>query len=90
MKMQSPHRHGVIVMDESQMHSSEDIEILNRILQLTSLRDWCMERLSVLSLRSDLEDARCLISEHLEMLAETNAWTTLWVPSLWRRRVDED
>jgi hypothetical protein len=89
MKMQSPHRHGVIVMDESQMHSSEDSEILNRVLQLTSLRDWCMERLSVLSLRSDLEDARCLTSEHLEMLAETNAWTTLWVPSLWRSRDDE-
>lgn len=87
--MQSPHRHGVIVMDESQMHSREDVEILNRVLQLTSLRDWCMERLSVLSLRSDLEDARCLTSEHLEMLAETNAWTTLWVPFLWRSHDDE-
>jgi hypothetical protein len=89
VKMCSPHRHGVIVMDESQMHSSEDIDILNRILQLTSLRDWCMERLSVLSLRPDLEDARCLTSEHLEMLAETNAWTTLWVPTCWRAHDDE-
>jgi hypothetical protein len=89
MKMISLHCHGVIVMDESQMHSNEENEILNRILQLTSLRDWCMERLSLLSLRSDLEDARCLTSEHLEMLVETNAWNILWLPSFWRPRNDE-
>lgn len=89
MKMISSHCHGVIVMDESQMHSSEENEILNRILQLTSLRDWCMERLSLLTLRSDLEDARCLTSEHLEMLVETNAWNILWLPSCWRPRNDE-
>jgi hypothetical protein len=84
MKMITPQRHGL--MDKSQHDSSNDIEALNRILQLTSLRDWCMERLSVLSLRSDLEDARCLTSEHLEMLVETNAWTTLWVHSCWKTR----
>lgn len=48
-----------------------------------------MERLSLLSLRSDLEDARCLTSEHLEMLVETNAWNILWLPSCWRPRNDE-
>lgn len=84
MKMITPQRHGM--MDESRQDSSDDIETLNRILQLTSLRDWCMERLSVLSLRSDMEDARCLTSEHLEMLVETNAWKTLWVHSCWKTR----
>ena len=84
MKMNTPQRHRLV--DEPQHDSSDDIESLHRILQLTSLRDWCMERLSVLSLRPDLEDARCLTSEHLEMLVETNAWTTLWVHSCWRTR----
>ncbi len=63
---------------------AEEQEFGNRILQLTQLRDWCMERLSVLSLRADPEDARCLTSEHLEMLVETNAWKTLWVDARWR------
>ncbi len=52
---------------------------LERSLELTRLRDWCMDRLSVLSLRRDLDDARSLTSEHLEMLMETNAFKTLWM-----------
>ena len=73
-------------MDESRHESTEDSDTLDRILQLTSLRDWCMERLAVLSLRNNQDDARCLTSEHLEMSVETNAWKTLWVHSGWRPR----
>ncbi|MCP9848432.1 hypothetical protein [Cyanobium sp. Morenito 9A2] len=49
-----------------------------RILHLTDLRDWCMQRLAHLSL-SNMEDARCLTGEHLEMLEATNPATMLWL-----------
>ncbi|NQV11529.1 MAG: hypothetical protein HQ527_10270 [Cyanobacteria bacterium] len=57
----------------------DDHNDLQRTLQLTGLRDWCMERLAILSLRPDLEDARALTREYQEMLMETSASITLWI-----------
>ncbi|WP_257785592.1 hypothetical protein [Synechococcus sp. SynAce01] len=44
-----------------------------------------MERLSILSLQPDLEDARAMTREYQEMLMETSASSTLWM-QVWRSR----
>jgi hypothetical protein len=52
---------------------------LERTLQLTQLRDWCMNRLSKLSLEWRMGDARALTAEHLEALETVDAHRTLWM-----------
>lgn len=52
---------------------------LERTLQLTQLRDWCMQRLSKLSLELRMGDARALTAEHLEALEMVDAHRTLWM-----------
>lgn len=52
---------------------------LERTLQLTQLRDWCMQRLSKLSLEFRMGDARALTAEHLEALDVVDAHRTLWM-----------
>jgi hypothetical protein len=52
---------------------------LERTLQLTQLRDWCMQRLSTLSLEWRMGDARALTAEHLEALEVVDAQRTLWM-----------
>lgn len=52
---------------------------LSRSLQLTQLRDWCMQRLSDLSAEGQMEEARALTAEHLEMLETVDAHRTLWM-----------
>jgi hypothetical protein len=52
---------------------------LRRILALTHLRDWCMARLSQLSLDGRMEDARAVTAEHLELLEAVDAHRSLWV-----------
>lgn len=75
-----------MAIDRFSKASEEEGKELQRTLQLTDLRDWCMERLSVLSLRSDLQDARSMTAEYLEMLMETNASATLWMRVAGSRR----
>jgi hypothetical protein len=52
---------------------------LQRVLALTHLRDWCMDRLSMLSLDGRMEDARAVTAEHLELLEAVDARRSLWV-----------
>ena len=52
---------------------------LDRTLRLIEVQDWCMERLSKLSLIYNMDDARALTSEHKEMLESINVHTTLWM-----------
>jgi hypothetical protein len=52
---------------------------LERTLQLTQLRDWCMQRLTKLSLEWRMGDARALTAEHLEALETVDAHHTLWM-----------
>ncbi len=52
---------------------------VERTLQLTRVRDWCIERLSDLSMENRLSDARAITSEHLELLEKIDAHTTLWM-----------
>jgi hypothetical protein len=52
---------------------------LSRTLQLTQQRDWCMQRLSKLSLQWRMDDARALTAEHLEALEVVDARRTLWM-----------
>jgi hypothetical protein len=66
--LKSPAAHGL-------MESTD----LNRTLQLTQVRDWCMQRLSKLTLQWRLDDARALTSEHLEALEVVDARHTLWM-----------
>jgi hypothetical protein len=59
-------------------HSDDDTQ-LRRLLTLTHLRDWCMERLSQLSLDGRMEEARAVTAEHLELLETMDARRSLWV-----------
>lgn len=54
-------------------------ECVRRSLMLTQLRDWCMGRLSDLSLDHRMECARALTAEHLELLEAVNESKTLWM-----------
>ncbi|TVS06480.1 MAG: hypothetical protein EA413_04000 [Cyanobium sp. PLM2.Bin73] len=60
-------------------HGPMESTDLNRTLQLTQVRDWCMQRLSKLSLQWRLDDARALTAEHLEALEVVDAHHTLWM-----------
>ena len=75
-------------MDEYIAPSSEDSgfsglpvypDCLRRQLMLTSLRDWCMNRLSTLTLDDRMDCARALTAEHLELLEAGNHSKTLWM-----------
>ena len=50
-----------------------------RQMQLKSLRNWCMDKISFHSLSGDHSDAQAITEEHMEMLMETNAECTLWM-----------
>jgi hypothetical protein len=52
---------------------------LRRTLMLTELHDWCMSRLSKLSLAGENQLARALTAEHLELLEAVNHHQTLWM-----------
>ena len=75
-------------MDERIAPSSEDSsfnglplypDCVRRQLMLTALRDWCMNRLSTLSLDHRMDCARALTAEHLELLEVVNHSKTLWM-----------
>ncbi|AFY27968.1 hypothetical protein Cyagr_0781 [Cyanobium gracile PCC 6307] len=59
--------------------SSEDDAQLQRVLVLTHQRDWCLERLSQLSLDGRMEEARAITAEHLELLVSLDVRRSLWV-----------
>ena len=50
-----------------------------RQMQLKSLRNWCMDKISFHSLSGDHNDAQAITEEHMEMLMEPNAECTLWM-----------
>ena len=50
-----------------------------RLLAVTSWHDWCMERLSELSLAGREVDARALTGEHLELLEQVDPTRILWM-----------
>jgi hypothetical protein len=52
---------------------------LNRSIQLTELHDWCMQRLSELSIDWRMRDAMALTAEHLELLITIDTKRTLWM-----------
>ena len=57
---------------------SNDINLKQQVA-LTEIRDWCMSRISLLSLADDHEDAQALTQEHMEMLRMINPDKTLWM-----------
>ena len=57
----------------------QDATTLRRTMMLTQLHDWCLERLSVLSLEGQMPMARALTAEHLELLEAINQSKTLWM-----------
>jgi hypothetical protein len=61
------------------MPQAPDDIALRRTLLLTELHDWCMERLSTLTLDGESELARSLTAEHIEMLEAVNPRQTLWM-----------
>ena len=50
-----------------------------RLQNLTKLRDWCMDRISFLSLRGSDLDAQAITNEHLEILRSVDSESTLWL-----------
>ena len=50
-----------------------------RLQKLTKLRDWCMGRISFLSLRGSDLDAQAITNEHLEILRSVDSESTLWL-----------
>lgn len=57
----------------------QDNASLRRTLMLTQLHDWCLERVSTLSLEDKMPLARALTAEHLELLEAINQQQTLWM-----------
>ena len=47
--------------------------------QLQQLQNWCMDRISYLSLHQSIEDATALTAEHLELLKSIDQAETLWM-----------
>lgn len=61
------------------MHESGDRTHLERMLNLTAVRDWCMDRISIHSLSGCHDEARALTEEHMEMLKQIDSRSTLWM-----------
>ena len=55
--------------------------IKHRHQQLQRLQNWCMDRISHLSLHQSIEDATALTAEHLELLKSIDQSETLWMNS---------
>ena len=53
--------------------------IKHRHQQLQRLQNWCMDRISYLSLHQSIEDATALTAEHLELLKSIDQAETLWM-----------
>ena len=53
--------------------------IKHRHQQLQRLQNWCMDRISHLSLHQSIEDATALTAEHLELLKSIDQTQTLWI-----------
>ena len=53
--------------------------IKHRHQQLQRLQNWCMDRISHLSLHQSIEDATALTAEHLELLKSIDQAETLWI-----------
>lgn len=75
-------------MDDSFARSSQEDDFqpvpgypvcLRRQMMLTAQRDWCMSRLSSLSLNDQVECCRALTAEHLELLKTVDQYATLWM-----------
>jgi len=49
--------------------------------QLQALQNWCMDRISELSLHYSIDDATALTAEHLELLKSIDQSQTLWMRS---------
>ncbi|QNI93496.1 hypothetical protein SynA15127_00386 [Synechococcus sp. A15-127] len=61
------------------MRESGDKIHLERMLNLTAVRDWCMDLISIHSLSGRHDDARALTEEHMEMLKQIDSRSTLWM-----------
>ena len=53
--------------------------IKHRHQQLQRLQNWCMDRISYLSLHQSIEDATALTAEHLELLKSIDQSEMLWM-----------
>ena len=49
--------------------------------QLQALQNWCMDRISQLSLHYSIDDATALTAEHFELLKSIDQIETLWIRS---------
>ena len=52
---------------------------LGRTVNLITLREWCMARISLHSLAGAHHDAQAITDEHMEMLKQIDTDSTLWM-----------
>ncbi|MAR08392.1 MAG: hypothetical protein CL681_01555 [Blastopirellula sp.] len=61
------------------MANSNSKKTLGRTVNLITLRDWCMARISLHSLAGAHYDAQAITDEHMEMLKQIDTDSTLWM-----------
>ena len=60
------------------MESKQKIEF-RRNLRLNALSDWCLQRISQLSLSGADAEAQAMTEEHMETLQAIDIESTLWI-----------
>ena len=61
------------------MTDSNEDQDMARQLNQKKLHQWCLARISILSLRGHDHEAQAVTEEHMEMLKETKSETTFWM-----------
>ena len=70
----------ITAIDSKALEQTQD-PIKHRHQQLQRLQNWCMDRISHLSLHHSIEDATALTAEHLELLKSIDQAEALWMDS---------
>ena len=76
-EMSCPNR--VKLINPRKVKQTKKDEIKQQSRQLQDLQDWCMDRISQLSLHHSIDDATALTAEHLELLKSIDPAETLWI-----------
>ena len=73
--------HTIALVQKATMGQSFQQTSKQRHEQLQRLQNWCMDRISQLSLHYSIDDATALTAEHLELLKSVDQTQALWIQS---------
>ena len=71
--------HTIALVQKATMGQSFQQTSKQRHEQLQRLQNWCMDRISQLSLHYSIDDATALTAEHLELLKSVDQTEALWI-----------